>query len=133
MMWVSHVFDGRPITRITELKHERRAGVNVYRARIQSAAKIRLVRVWYVYATNPPWSDLMWYDWLMENRGDYYEARVPGAMPDAFMIEVADTAQGIPGYVTSLPQKLTDAPVVERDPRQAGWMGPPARSEGREK
>jgi dienelactone hydrolase len=133
MMWVSHVFDDRPITHITELKHERRAGVNVYRAKIKSDAKIRLVRVWYVYATNTTWSDLMWYDWLMENRGDYYEARVPGAMPDAFMIEVADTAQGIPGYVTSLPQKLTDAPVVERDPSQARWMGPPERQEGKEK
>ncbi len=133
MMWVSHVFDGRPVTRITELKHERRPGVNVYRARIESQAKIRLVRVWYVYATNSTWSDLMWYDWLMENRGDYYEAKVPGAMPDAFMIEVADTALGIPGYVTSLPQKLTDAPVVERDPNKAGWMGPAERQAGKEK
>ncbi|HOW69263.1 MAG TPA: hypothetical protein PKY77_01580 [Phycisphaerae bacterium] len=127
MMWVSHVFDGRPITRITEPRHERRTGVNVYRAKIESEAKIRLVRAWYVYATNATWSDLMWYDWLMENRGDYYEARVPGAMPDAFLIEVADTARGIPGYVSSLPQKLTDAPVVERDPNKAGWMGPPDR------
>ena len=61
-MWVSHVFDGRPISRITELKHERRAGANVYRARIESAAKVQMVKVWYVYATNPTWSDLMWYD-----------------------------------------------------------------------
>ena len=133
MMRVSHVFDDRPITRITELKHERRAGVNVYWAKITSDAKIRLVRVWYVYATNATWSDLMWYDWLMEDLGDHYEARVPGAMPDAFMIEAADTARGIPGYVTSLPQKLTDAPVVERDPNKAGWMGPPERQEGKEK
>ncbi|HOW69265.1 MAG TPA: hypothetical protein PKY77_01590 [Phycisphaerae bacterium] len=131
MMWVSHVFDGRPITRITEYQHERRDRVNIYRARIESQAKIRLVRVWYVYATNVTWSDLMWYDWLMENRGEYYEARVPGAMPDAFLIEVADTAQGIPGYVTSLPRKLTNVPVVERDPSKAGWMGPPERREGK--
>ena len=127
MMWVSHVFDGRPISRVTELKHERRNGANVYQAKIESKARIRLVKAWYVYATNATWSDLMWYDWPMENLGDYYEARVPGAMPDAFMIEVADTAKGIPGYVTSLPQKLTDAPVVERDAGKAGWMGPPDR------
>jgi hypothetical protein len=127
MMWVSHVHDGRPITRITEMKHEHRSGehrYNIYRAKIETKAKVRIVRVWYVYANNPQWSNLMWYDWLMENRGDYYEARVPGAMPDAFMIEVADTALGIPGYVTSLPQKLTDAPVAERDPTKAPWMGP---------
>ena len=49
MMWVSHVFDGRPITRITELKHERRPGVNVYRAKIEEPSEDpvgpRLVRV----------------------------------------------------------------------------------------
>ena len=60
----------------------------------------------------------------MADRGDYYEASVPSDMPDAFMVEVADTAQGIPGYVTSLPQKLTDAPVEERDPYNAPWQGP---------
>jgi hypothetical protein len=124
MMWVGHVFNGRPLTRVVEQKHERRGNVNVYRAKIEGEAKTRLVKVWYVYATNETWSDLMWYDWLMEKQGDYYEARVPGEMPDAFMIEVADTAQGIPGYVTGLPQKLTDTPVVERDPNKAGWMGP---------
>jgi len=127
MMWVSHVFDNRPITRITEYQHERRNNVNVYRAKIESKASIRLVKAWYVYATNATWSDLMWYDWIMEDRGDYYEVRVSGAMPDAFMIEVGDTAMGIPGYVTTLPKKLTDAPVVERDPNKAGWMGPPER------
>jgi hypothetical protein len=30
---------------------------------------------------------------------------------------VGDIAQGIPGYVSSLPQKLTEAPVVERKSR----------------
>ncbi|MBN2024741.1 MAG: hypothetical protein JW809_18325 [Pirellulales bacterium] len=126
-MWVAHVFNKRPITRITELAHERRGNANYYTAKIESKAKIRMVRVWYAYATNPQWSDLMWYDWLMFDRGDHYETGVPGAMPDAFMIEVFDVAQGVPGYVTSLPQKLTDAPVVERDPAKARWMGPPER------
>jgi hypothetical protein len=61
----------------------------------------------------------------MAKQGEYYETSVPGAMPDAYLIEAADTAQGIPGYVTSLPQKLTDAPVAERNPHKAPWMGPP--------
>ncbi len=60
----------------------------------------------------------------MAPEGDYYETSVPGAMPDAYLIEVADTAQGVPGYVTSLPQKLTDAPVAERNPHTAPWLGP---------
>jgi hypothetical protein len=32
--------------------------------------------------------------------------------------------------MTSLPQKLTDTPVAERDPHKAPWMGPPAVEEG---
>ena len=40
------------------------------------------------------------------------------------LIEVADISLGIPGYVTSLPQKTSDAPVVERDPGRAPWRGP---------
>ncbi len=124
MMWVAHVFDGRPISRITEMHHEHRNGRNYYRAKIESKAKVQIVRTWFVYADNPEWRDLMWYEWIMHKKGDYYETSVPGRKPDAFMIEVADTAMGFPGYVTSLPKKLTDAPVVERDPSRPGWLGP---------
>ena len=127
MMWVAHVFDDRPITRIHDIRFERRDGRNYYRARIESEARIRLVRVWYVYAENDDWTGLMWYEWLMAKKGDVYETSVPGAKPDAFMIEVADIAQGIPGYVTSLPRKNSDAPVIERDPYKARWQGPPER------
>ena len=49
---------------------------------------------------------------------------MPGRKPDAYMIEVADTAMGFPGYVTSLPIKLNDEPVKDREARHAGWMGP---------
>ncbi len=129
MMWVARVFDNRPISRITETSFERRNGRNYYRARIESDAKVRLVRVWYVYAENEDWTGLMWYDWVMTKRGDFYETSVPGAHPDAYMIEVADIAQGIPGYVTSLPQKISDAPVVERNPHKARWQGPPERQD----
>lgn len=131
MMWVSHVFDGRPITRITEATHERRDGRNFFRAKIETDAKIRLVRVWYVFATNADWTGLMWYEWAMIKHGDYYETSTPGAEPDAYLIEVADTAMGIPGYVTTLPQKVTDAPVVERDSSRPAWIGPHGRPGGR--
>jgi hypothetical protein len=124
MMWVAHVFDGRPISRIVEARHDLRDGRNYYRATVESAAKIQFVRTWFAYADNPEWRDLMWYEWLMHKRGDAYETSVPGRTPDAFMIEVADTAMGFPGYVTSLPQKLSDAPVIERDPSKPGWLGP---------
>lgn len=123
-MWVAHVFDGRPITRIVEARYERRDGRNVYRARIESQAKVRLVRAWFTYANGPTWTDNMWFEWVMAERGDHYETSVPGAPPDAFLIEVADIAQGIPGYVTSLPQKISEAPVHERNPREAPWLGP---------
>jgi hypothetical protein len=59
----------------------------------------------------------MWYHLLMEENGDVYQATLGGKIPDAFLVEVGDIAQGIPGYVSSLPQKLTDAPVVERHSR----------------
>ena len=125
LMWVAHVFDGRPISEITEIHHEYRDGRNYYRAKVESGAKIQLVRTWFVYAHNPEWRDLMWFEWIMNKEGDYYETSVPGRKADAYMIEVADTAIGFPGYVTSLPMKLTDTPVKDREARKAGWMGPP--------
>lgn len=123
MMWVAHVFDGRPLSRIVELSCERRNNRTFYRAKVDSDATIRLVRVWYTFVDDPQWNDNLWFDWVMRKRGDYYETSVPGAAPDGYLVEVADTAQGIPGYVTSLPQKVSDAPVVERDPQRAPWTG----------
>ncbi len=124
-MWVAHVFDSRPITQVSDLEFERRNGRNYFRAKVRSAAKIRMVRVWYTFVKTPAWNRNLWFEWFMAERGDgVYEASVPGAMPDAFLVEVADIAQGVPGYVTSLPEKLTDAPVEERNPYKAPWMGP---------
>ena len=80
-------------------------------------AKIQVVKAWYVYTDDPAWRDLMWYHLLMRKVGDHYEAVLPGKIPDAFMVEVGDIAQGFPGYVSSLPQKLTDAPLIERRSR----------------
>ena len=117
MMWVAHVFDGRPLTQITEVSHERLEGRSVFRAKIKGDAKVQIVRAWYVYTDDPAWRDLMWYHLLMHKAGDHYEAVLHGKTPDAFMVEVGDTAMGFPGYVSSTPQKLTDAPVVERQSR----------------
>jgi hypothetical protein len=114
MMWVAHVFDGRPLTHISEVSHRREANHTIFRARITGEAKVQVVQTWYVYTDDPAWRDLMWYHLLMSQAGDYYEAVLPGKLPDAFLVEVGDTAQGFAGYVSSLPQKLTDAPVVER-------------------
>ena len=91
--------------------------VQFFRARVESDAKLQMVRTWYVYTDDPAWRDLMWYHLLMRKVGDHYEAVLPGKMPDAFMVEVGDIALGYPGYVSSTPRKLTDAPVVERQSR----------------
>jgi hypothetical protein len=117
MMWVAHVFDGRPLSRIREVHHERQQDRTVFRARVESAAKVQVVRTWYVYTDDPAWRDLMWYHLLMHKVGDHYEAVLPGKIPDAFMVEVGDIAMGFPGYVSSTPVKLTDALVIERRSR----------------
>ncbi|MGD8240955.1 MAG: PhoPQ-activated protein PqaA family protein [Armatimonadota bacterium] len=118
LMWVAHVFDGRPLTRITEVTGERQERRTMFRAKVESDAKLQIVRAWYVYTDDDAWRDLMWYHLLMRPVGDgYYEVPLYGEIPDAFMVEVGDIAQGIPGYVSSLPQKLTEAPVVERKSR----------------
>ena len=114
LMWVSHIHDGRPISQITDVRHERENNRSIFRAKVASDAKVQMVRAWYVYSDNDAWRDLMWYHLIMSKKGDEYETTLYGKLPDAFMIEVGDIALGIPGYVTSLPQKLTDAPVVER-------------------
>jgi len=126
LMWVGHVFDGRPITKISEVSHRRDKNRTLFRAKIESKAKVQIVKAWYVYSDDKAWRDLMWYHLLMRKNGDYYEASLQGNIPDAFMIEVGDTALGYPGYVSSLPIKLTNAKVVERKsrgsfPRQWEW------------
>ncbi len=114
MMWAAHIHSGRPITRISDVTHERRDGRTWFRAKVEGDAKVQLVRLWYVSSDDPDWRDLMWYHLLMVKNGDYYETSLHGKVADAFFVEVGDIALGIPGYVSSVPYKLTDAPVVER-------------------
>jgi hypothetical protein len=114
LMWVAHVFDGRPITRISEVSHRLERNGTVFRAKMSGEAKVQVVKAWYAFTDDPAWRDVMWYHILMRPVGDYHEGFLPGKKPDAFMVEVGDIALGYPGYVSSLPQRLTDAPVEER-------------------
>jgi hypothetical protein len=128
LMWVAHIFDQRPITRISNVTWEREEDRTIFRARIEGEAKIQTVKAWYVYSDDPAWRDLMWYHLLMTKKGDRYEAVLMGKIPDAFLVEVGDIAQGVAGYVSSLPYKLTDAPVEERKSRGSFprlWEPPP--------
>jgi len=129
-MWVSHIHDGRPVTRISDLVHEevkdgftwggrtRKAGT-VFRARVDTPNTIIQVKVWYVYNDDGPfWRDLVWYpEFMVRKKGDLFEGFVKGKLPDAWLVEVKDTARGFPGYVTSLPQNLTGREARRRRSR----------------
>lgn len=115
-MWVSHCFEGRPVTRIQELKHVESEAGTTFQCRIDTPNKIIMAKVWFVYRGNDPlWRDLMWFPVKMERKaGTLFEGYVPGKLPDAWLVEVKDTAMGFPGYVTSLPQDLTHKETKER-------------------
>jgi len=136
-MWVSHVFDGRPLTTIDGLEREDVAegfswggreveAGSLFRARVRSPNKIIQVKVWYVYCDDMPyWRDLVWYPEFMVPAGDgVYQGYVKGKLPDAWLIEVKDTASGFPGYVSSLPQDITGLATetrVSRGSRSRQW------------
>jgi hypothetical protein len=120
MMWISHVFEGRPLTRISDLHAEQNEEGTVFRARIDSPNKIIQTKVWYVYNDDPPyWRDLMWYPVYLAKSGEIYEAFLPGKLPDAWFVEVKDLARGAVGYVSSVPQDITHKETKERVSR--GW------------
>jgi hypothetical protein len=137
-MWVKHVFEGRPLTVISDLSYrevpdgfqwggrEVIAGT-VFRARIESPNKIIQAKVWYVYNDDEPyWRDLFWYPEFMvkTGEGDYYEGYVSGKLPDAWLVEVKDIAYGAAGYVSSLPQDITGLnreTKVSRGSRSRNW------------
>ncbi len=109
-MWTSHVFDGRPVTIISDLQYFKLESGTRFRAKIQSENKIIEVMLWHTYTgyIPPYWRDLFWRPSLMTKQDDgYYEGFVSGEIPDAWIVEVKDVASGIPGYVTSLPQDIT--------------------------
>ncbi|MBN1123397.1 MAG: DUF2961 domain-containing protein [Sedimentisphaerales bacterium] len=129
-MWVSHVFENRPVTQIGDLSYREvekgfiwggrsmEAGT-VFRARVQSSNKIIQAKVWYVYNDDEPyWRDLVWYPEFMVKQNDgFYEGYVKGKLPDAWLVEVKDTAGGCPGYVSSLPQDITGKRIETKKSR----------------
>lgn len=118
-MWVAHIFDGRPITKISDLSHEETEKGTIFRACIHSPNKLIQVKVWYVYCDDVPyWRDLMWYPEIMKPKdGNFYEGYVEGKLPDAWLVEVKDVAFGFPGYISSLPRDITHKPTKERKSR----------------
>jgi hypothetical protein len=117
-MWISHVFDGRPLARIGDLTFQETEEGTLFRTRIQSVNKIIQVKAWYVYCDDVPyWRDLVWYPEMMEPKGDgFYEAFIPGKTPDAWLVEVKDIGFGFAGYLSSLPVDITNKPTAERPP-----------------
>jgi hypothetical protein len=129
-MWVAHVFDGRALTKITDLSYAKKdadfewggrkygaGGGTLFKCKIDSPNKIIQAQVWYVYNDDvPTWRDLMWYPEYMVPQGDgTWAGYVTGKLPDAWLVEVKDTARGFPGYVSSLPQDITHLPRARRD------------------
>ena len=108
-MWVSHIYDGRPLTSISDLKHEQTENGTKFSARIESPNTLILARIWYVRGSaSMPRRELVWYSSLLHQKeGNLYEGFVSGEIPDIWFVEVQDTAQGFRGYVSSLPQDLT--------------------------
>lgn len=129
-MWVSHVFDGRPLTKVNGFSYretedgfmwggrEQDAGT-LFRARVESPNKIIQVKVWYVYNDDEPyWRDLVWYpEFMVKNANGFYEGFVKGKLPDAWLVEVKDTAMGFPGYVSSLPLDITGKKTARKTSR----------------
>jgi hypothetical protein len=115
-MWVAHVFDGRPVSRIADLSYEETEEGTRFRAHIASPNKIIQAKVWYVYCDDVPyWRDLVWYpEFMVRTSGNAWEGYVTGKLPDAWLVEVKDTAGGFTGYVTTLPQDITHKPTKER-------------------
>lgn len=121
-MWVSHIFDGRPLAQISDLSLEHTEDGTLFRARVDSPNKIIQVKAWYVFCDDVPyWRDLVWYPEMMKRtEGNLYECHVSSKTPDAWLVEVKDTGFGFPGYVSSLPQDITGLPTKERVHRGPG-------------
>jgi len=120
-MFVSHVFDGRPVATISDVAHEETGTVIYFRARIDNPNRIVQVRAWYAYCDDVPlWRDIVWYPVLMlpvKGQGNLYQGYERGKTPDAWMVEVEDIANGVHGYVTSCPQNITGKLAQERTSR----------------
>lgn len=109
-MWVSHVFEGRPIPTISDFSFRKIENGTRFRVKVESESKVIQVMLWHTYTGNVPpyWRDLFWRPGLMVRQDDgYYEGYVGGEVPDAWIVEVKDIAYGVPGYVSGPPQDIT--------------------------
>jgi hypothetical protein len=114
-MWVAHIFDGRPLTTITDLSYEDTDEGTLFRARVESANRIIQAKVWYAYCNDPYWRDVVWYAEFMDPKANgIREGLVTGKRPDAWLVEVKDTGGGYAGYVSTLPQDISKKPTRER-------------------
>lgn len=126
-MWISHVFEGRPISLISDFSYkETDEGFiwggrsmdpgTLFRARVDSPNKIIQVKIWYVYNDDEPfWRDLVWYpEFMVKNNEGLYEGFVRGKLPDAWLVEVKDIADGFSGYVSSVPLDITGKKTERR-------------------
>jgi len=108
------------LTVIRDLAYEENGEGTLFRCRIDSPNRILQAKIFYVYCDDVPfWRDLMWYPSFLSQKGDVYETFVPGKLPDAWLVEVKDSAHGFPGYLSSLPQDITHLPTKTRYSR--GW------------
>ena len=47
-------------------------------------------------------------EFMVKQNDGYYYGYVKGKLPDAWLVEIKDTAAGFPAYLSSLPQDITD-------------------------
>ncbi|MBN2409873.1 MAG: hypothetical protein JXE07_09060, partial [Candidatus Aminicenantes bacterium] len=121
-MWTSHIFDGRPVTKIRNLSYEETPEGTRFRANIDTPNKIIQAKVWTVYCDDVPfWRDLVWYPVLMQRKeGTLFEGYVEGILPDAWLVEVKDIAGGTAGTVSTPPQDITHKETQVREPHFSG-------------
>ena len=74
-MWISHCYEGRPITQISDLTYEETEEGAVFRCKIDTPNKVIMAKAWYVFSDDIPyWRDLMWHPILMQQKeGNLYE------------------------------------------------------------
>jgi pimeloyl-ACP methyl ester carboxylesterase len=120
-MWISHIFDGRPVAKISDLGYEETPEGTRFHARIDTPNKVIQAKVWYVYCDDVPfWRDLVWYPVIMQRKeGTLFEGYVEGILPDAWLVEVKDIASGAAGYISSPPQDITHKETQVRVPQAA--------------
>ena len=108
-MWMSHCFDGRPVTRIVSATYEAQERGTRFYVQLDTPNTVVMVKLWTTYNDDPPyWRDLMWHPAPMFDRGGgKYDTWWSGKPPDAWLVEVEDVANGYRGYITSLPVNHT--------------------------